>query len=219
MNSRHDDGERLHQPGLRHLCLVSDGAGIAFDAANNSTHTAAYDGKFYYGGGHFQKYAVTLGLGGDDNSALAAGIKRYVGNDLAFTYSSPQLAAGIKTSASDYAPFLRKLLAGTLALSTARDAVGVHAAVGLPHRGLQPVAARVALRLRALDRGRAADGRRRVQQPGRVRLLSLGRRHAHVLWDPRALLAWRQRAPRSRPIADASCARPSSPARRSTGMF
>lgn len=84
-------------------------------------HPAADDGLFYYGGGHFQKYAIDLGLGGDDKTQLAAELKTYLGNDLGFTFSSPQLAAGVRTSASDYAAFLRKILNGTLALSHELD--------------------------------------------------------------------------------------------------
>ncbi len=86
------------------------------DAGSNATLTDADVGHFFYNGGHFQKYAVDLGLGGDDDQALAADIKAQVGTELAFTYGSPQLAGGIRTSAADYAAFLRKILAGKLAI-------------------------------------------------------------------------------------------------------
>lgn len=102
-------------------CVLSQTVQDCFDAGSNSVHTAADDGLFYYGGGHFQKYAIDLGLGGDDKTQLAAELKTYLGNDLGFTFSSPQLAAGVKTSASDYAAFLRKILSGTLALSHELD--------------------------------------------------------------------------------------------------
>jgi hypothetical protein len=106
-------------------CLLSATVQACFDAGKNSTYTAANDGKFDYDGGHFQKYAVDLGLGGDDNSALAVELKRLLGSELTFTFGSPQLAGGAKTSASDYARFLRKLLAGTLALAAQLDAEAV----------------------------------------------------------------------------------------------
>jgi CubicO group peptidase (beta-lactamase class C family) len=83
----------------------------------NATHTAADDGLFYYNGGHFQKYAVDLGLGGDDNAALATELKNYLGSDLTFTFGSPQLAGGVHTSATDYAVFLRKMVNGQLAIA------------------------------------------------------------------------------------------------------
>jgi CubicO group peptidase (beta-lactamase class C family) len=97
-------------------CVGAATVSSCFAAASNSTHTASEDGRFYYNGGHFQKYAVDLGLGNDDNGALAMHIKSLVGAELAFTYSSPQLAGGVKTTAADYAAFLRKILAGGLAI-------------------------------------------------------------------------------------------------------
>jgi hypothetical protein len=100
-----------------------------FAAAQNSTHTAADDGLFDYNGGHFQKYAVDLGLGGDDDAALTAEIKKYVGSEFSFSYGSPQLAAGLKTSAADYAAFLRKILAGKLAI---HDQLGAQAVCTQP---------------------------------------------------------------------------------------
>jgi len=106
-------------------CLLSTTVQDCFNAGNNATHTAADDGLFYYNGGHFQKYAVDLGLGGDDNAALAAELKQYLGSDLQFTYGSPQLAGGAKTSAADYAAFLRKILRGELAIASELDANAV----------------------------------------------------------------------------------------------
>ena len=67
--------------------------------------------SFFYNGGHFQKYAdVDLGLGANNNAQLQAAMALQLGNDIPFTYDSPQLAAGAQTSASGYAIFLRKLL-------------------------------------------------------------------------------------------------------------
>jgi hypothetical protein len=97
-------------------CVGASTVSTCFMASNNATYTAADLGHFFYNGGHFQKYAVDLGLGGDDNQALATDIKATIGTEFAFTYSSPQLAGGVKTSASDYAAFLRKILSGRLAI-------------------------------------------------------------------------------------------------------
>ncbi len=97
-------------------CVRSSSVSACFDASSNATLTSADVGHFFYNGGHFQKYAVDLGLGGDDDAALTADIKSKVGTEFSFVYSSPQLAGGIKTSASDYAAFLRKILSGGLAI-------------------------------------------------------------------------------------------------------
>ena len=110
-------------------CVTSTTVSDCFSQGDNAIFTAADVGMFDYGGGHFQKYAIDLGLGDDDNDALATEMKTMVGTDLAFTYSSPQLAAGINTSASDYGAFLRKILSGTLAI---HDALGVNAVCTLP---------------------------------------------------------------------------------------
>jgi hypothetical protein len=92
---------------------------------NNSDHDPNADGKFFYNGGHFQKYAaVDLGLGADNNAALRSAIAAQIGTDFSFTYNSPQLAAGISTTASDYAFFLRKIVSNQLVM---HDLLGTHA--------------------------------------------------------------------------------------------
>ena len=84
----------------------------------NDVYTAADAGHFFYNGGHFQHHAaVALGLGAMNNETLHDEISRQLGSDIRFTYDSPQLAAGVSTSAADYAKFLRKLLRGELALA------------------------------------------------------------------------------------------------------
>lgn len=85
-------------------------------AGRNGQLTPSAVDRFFYNGGHFQKHAADLGLGALGNSALAAEVKKYIGAELDLGYSSPQPAAGIQTTATDYAAFLRKLLAGQLAL-------------------------------------------------------------------------------------------------------
>jgi hypothetical protein len=110
-------------------CVGTASVSACFMAANNSVHTASEDGKFHYNGGHFQKYAIDLGLGTDDNAKLATDMKSLLGTELAFTFGSPQLAGGVHTSASDYAALLRKILAGKLAI---RDHLGENAVCTQP---------------------------------------------------------------------------------------
>jgi hypothetical protein len=97
-------------------CVGTSTVADCFNTGSNATLTPANVDHFYYNGGHFQKYAVDLGLGGDDDAALTADIKSLIGTELAFAYGSPQLAGGIRTTASDYAVFLRKILSGGLAI-------------------------------------------------------------------------------------------------------
>ena len=77
---------------------------------HNNDYNADALGKFYYNGGHFQKLAVDLGLGTDNNDALAGAIQTQLGSDIKLEYGSPQLAGGVRTSAANYAIFLRKIL-------------------------------------------------------------------------------------------------------------
>ena len=179
-------------------CLGSTTVSACEGAAKNATVTPADVGVFYYSGGDFQSYAAgALGLGGDTNAQLATDIKSLVGTELAFTYTSPQLAGGINTSASDYAAFLRKVLAGNLAL---HDHLGESPVCTLPGTvvpgGVQPgVSQRLALLVRPLGRGRSRERRRRLQQRGRIRLLSVDRRHEDLLRHRRQILARQRRVP------------------------
>jgi hypothetical protein len=84
---------------------------------------------FFYSGGHFQGYASTLGLGPDDDTALVTELSGKLGAELHFTYTQPQLAGGMKMSASDYAMFLRKILSNGLAI---HDHLGENAVCTLP---------------------------------------------------------------------------------------
>jgi hypothetical protein len=73
-------------------------------------------GFYHYGGGHFQKYAVDLGLGGMDGDALAAEVNKTLGSDLHVAYKEPTLAGGGELDGTRYALFLRKILRGDLAI-------------------------------------------------------------------------------------------------------
>ncbi len=110
-------------------CIGTATVTDCFNAGSNSTYNASALNHFYYNGGHFQKYAIDLGLGADNNAELQAEIQKYVGTEIDIAYGSPQLAGGIQTSASAYAVFLRKILAGRLAL---HDQLGANAVCTLP---------------------------------------------------------------------------------------
>ena len=90
----------------------------------NSDYNADALGKFYYNGGHFQKLAMDLGLGANNNDALAQAIQTQLGSEIKLAYGSPQLAGGVRTSAANYAIFLRKILNRQLYIS---DLLGSHA--------------------------------------------------------------------------------------------
>ncbi len=76
-----------------------------------TAYVPADDGKFYYSGGHFQKFAsVDLSLSALNSSALSAELNTYLGSDVAVTFSVPQPAGGIVFTPTNYAVFLRKIL-------------------------------------------------------------------------------------------------------------
>ncbi len=93
-------------------CVSAATVGDCFQTA--STHTAVDDDLFFYQGGHFQKYAVDLGLGADDNTALAAEIASQT---------------GVHTTPAMFATFLQRVLSGALAL---KDHLGDNAVCTLP---------------------------------------------------------------------------------------
>lgn len=83
-------------------------------SGSNGTYTATMDGRFFYGGGHMEKHASLAGLGAMNNAGLAAELRNQLGSDLQLSYSQPQLAGGVVTSAEQYAKVLRRMLDGTL---------------------------------------------------------------------------------------------------------
>lgn len=112
-------------PGVRNSQTVAQ----CFQEENNrGGHNDDFNadavGKFYYNGGHFQKLAVDMGLGADNNAALQRDMQMYLGTDFLFTFGSPQLAGGVNTSAANYAVFLRKILSKQLFIN---DLLGTHA--------------------------------------------------------------------------------------------
>jgi hypothetical protein len=77
------------------------------------TPMAADVGKFDYNDTHLQRLASRLALGANDNAALATEVKSQIGTEINLEYAAPQPGAGVKTSADQYALFLRKLLVGS----------------------------------------------------------------------------------------------------------
>jgi hypothetical protein len=96
-------------------------------------------GRFNYSGGHMQRHAVMLGLGSDDNAALA----RHVGDTLgvSISFSQPQPAGGASTSAEVYGRFLQRVVGGQLKMG---QLLGAHAVctdpVSCPTAVYSPVA-------------------------------------------------------------------------------
>lgn len=100
-----------------------------FKKDTNGELVAKDAGFFTYGGGHFQKYAVDLGLGLKTNAALASEMTRTLGADLEISFDTPQLAGGVSMAPSAYGRFLRKILDGSLAI---REHLGERAVCTLP---------------------------------------------------------------------------------------
>ena len=90
----------------------------------NGVYTAANDGKFFYNGGHMEKHATLIGLGGMNNALLGDEIRSQLGNDVNMVYSQPQLAGGAYLTPSAYALVLRKMLGGQLLMGSM---LGAHA--------------------------------------------------------------------------------------------
>lgn len=105
-------------------CQPGQTVGSCVAASSNGVYTASTDGKFLYDGGHMQVHASLMGLDALDNGTLAAEIESQLGSDVDIAYSQPQLAGGVRTSAANYARYLRKLLGGQLRMGAA---LGSHA--------------------------------------------------------------------------------------------
>ncbi len=87
------------------------------EAGDNDLYTPTADGRFFYNGSHMQQHAATrMGLGALDNASLAAEMRRVLDPGMMLTYSQPQLAGGVATSAAQYARVLRSIVAGRLVM-------------------------------------------------------------------------------------------------------
>ena len=99
-------------------CGPSDTVDSCLSNGSNGNYTASSDGKFNYDGGHMQKHGSIDGLGPLGSIALSAEIRRLLGTDIFLNYSQPQLGGGVVTTAADYGRFLRKVLGGSLRMSS-----------------------------------------------------------------------------------------------------
>lgn len=101
-------------------CQQNDTVASCLARGSNGARTATEIGRFHYDGGHMQKHASLpspgMNLGVMDTTTLAAELRRVLGTDIQLSFTQPQPAGGVRTSAADYALFLRKLLNGQLKL-------------------------------------------------------------------------------------------------------
>jgi hypothetical protein len=84
---------------------------------NNGGYVAGDEGRFNYSGGHMQRHATLVGLGPDDNAALAQAIVGGLGGGIALAYTQPQLAGGAATTAAEYGRVLQRIVAGQLRMT------------------------------------------------------------------------------------------------------
>lgn len=97
-------------------CVFNTTIGSCF-AEMDSRDPGAID-KYYYSAGNLQKHAsADMGLTTMNKTQLATEIHSYLGSDWVFTYTQPQVAGHGKSSAADFAKFLRKMLKGDILLS------------------------------------------------------------------------------------------------------
>jgi len=111
-------------------CLDSGTVEQCFPGERDLDEAAGH--VFHYDGGHMQQHAIDIGLGPLSNRPLATEVRTGVGNELSLQYTKPQLAGGAKTSASNYAIFLRKLLVDSPTPLAMGALLGSHAVCTLP---------------------------------------------------------------------------------------
>lgn len=95
-------------------CLLSKTVDACMNSRGNGERVASDVGRFSYGGGHAQKLAQLLGLGGYNAAQMTGELHRYLGNDLQIEYAQPQPAGGMRATPAGYGGFLRKILSGQL---------------------------------------------------------------------------------------------------------
>lgn len=124
-------------------CEPGDTVASCLTHDTNALRTPANIDRFFYNGGHMQVHANVatpgMALGALDNAALATEVRRVLGNEISLSYTQPQLAGGVRTSANNYALFLRKVLNNQLKIaallgtnSTCTNPLTCATAVGTP---------------------------------------------------------------------------------------
>ncbi len=133
----------LSKEDLKYLEMTSGYPGIAADSAgytftgcgifqtvggcfnnkgHNNVHDSNLDGKFNYGGGHFQAFAALpeaqggLNIGANFDAGLANQINSTLGAGTHFSYSNPGLAGGGQSTVTNYTQFLQAIVSGNLLL-------------------------------------------------------------------------------------------------------
>jgi hypothetical protein len=86
-----------------------------FHSNGNDAYTAAELDRFYYNGGHFQKWGDDNGMANMTASDIAGAYQTTLG--ITTSFSGPLLAGGAYMSADEYAVFLRKILNGQLQIA------------------------------------------------------------------------------------------------------
>lgn len=102
-------------------CEPADSVASCVARGSNGVQSPENIDHFFYNGGHMQKHASLpspgMNLGSLTNASLATEVRRVLGPEISLTYTQPQLAGGVRTSARDYAVYLRKLLNGQLKMA------------------------------------------------------------------------------------------------------
>jgi hypothetical protein len=100
------------------ICPSSSSATIqsCSESGDNGLYTAENENKFYYGGGHFERWALENGLASMNRAQLDIEYKSVLG-DIGVTFNSPQPAGGMEGSANNYSAFLRRILRKELKIS------------------------------------------------------------------------------------------------------
>lgn len=112
-------------------CLLSRTTESCLASRGNAEVQSSAVGKFSYGGGHDQKLAVDLGLGGYNAAQMTREVQGLLGSDLGLVYDKPQPAGGMEGTPAGYAGFLRKIINGQLRI---KDYLGKDAVCTLPGR-------------------------------------------------------------------------------------
>lgn len=93
-------------------CLNSS---VGNDGVPRGTLSPANVGKFYYDSGHMQKHASVIGLGSFTGTDLGSAVSAALGITVEFSDAQP--AGAGRTTATEYAAFLRKILNGQLRMT------------------------------------------------------------------------------------------------------
>lgn len=116
-------------------CQTNDSVDTCLATGTYNVYSAPYDGLFFYNGGHMERYAsVVLGLGPDHIIALRTAFESMLGLG-PIQWTQPLMAGGIYTTPDMYAAFLRKILAGQLAIAAwlGTNTVPASALLGAPN--------------------------------------------------------------------------------------